>query len=156
MKEKYGFVYIWFDRKYKRYYIGCRWGREDDGYICSSTRMKNSYKRRPIDFKRRTLTKVFTNKKDLLQEEYKWLKMIKSDELGKKYYNLQNYHFNHWFSDEYKAKEIKTKISTKRFLIYNNYFSQSNDFTSFKNLSVFLFVCNFENKAFFKSNAILK
>ena len=34
--EKYGFVYIWFDRKHKRYYIGCHWGHEDDGYVCSS------------------------------------------------------------------------------------------------------------------------
>lgn len=30
-EEKYGFVYIWRDRKYNRYYIGCHWGREDDG-----------------------------------------------------------------------------------------------------------------------------
>ena len=38
--EKYGFVYIWYDRKHKRYYIGCRWGTENDGYICSSSWMK--------------------------------------------------------------------------------------------------------------------
>lgn len=29
-KEKYGFVYIWFDKKHKRFYIGCRWGTEND------------------------------------------------------------------------------------------------------------------------------
>ena len=35
-KVKYGFVYIWYDRKHHRYYIGCHWGTIDDGYICSS------------------------------------------------------------------------------------------------------------------------
>ena len=25
MSEKYGFVYIWHDRKHKRYYIGSHW-----------------------------------------------------------------------------------------------------------------------------------
>jgi len=31
--QKYGFVYIWFDRKHKRYYIDSHWGKEDDSYI---------------------------------------------------------------------------------------------------------------------------
>jgi len=96
MQEKYGFIYIWFDRKYKRYYIGCRWGREDDAYICSSSWMKKSYKYRPEDFKRRILSRIYTNRKDLLEEEYRWLCMIKKNELGKKYYNIHNHHFSHW------------------------------------------------------------
>ena len=29
--EPYGFVYIWYDRKYKKYYIGSHWGYENDG-----------------------------------------------------------------------------------------------------------------------------
>jgi hypothetical protein len=78
--EKYGFVYIWYDRKHKRYYIGCRWGNETDGYVCSSSWMKRAYKTRPEDFKRRILSRVYTNKKDLLEEEYKWLKQIKKEE----------------------------------------------------------------------------
>jgi hypothetical protein len=49
-KEKYGFVYIWYDRKHKRYYIGCHWGHENDGYICSSSWMMKAYKRRPQDY----------------------------------------------------------------------------------------------------------
>ena len=28
--EKHGFVYIWFDRKHRRFYIGSHWGTEDD------------------------------------------------------------------------------------------------------------------------------
>lgn len=112
--EKYGFVYIWFDRKHKRYYIGCRWGNENDKYICSSSWMKVRYKDRPQDFKRRILTKVYTNKKDLLEAEYKWLSLIKKEELGKKYYNLHNHHFNHWSTtDEYNKLSIREKISVK-------------------------------------------
>lgn len=38
--SKYGFVYIWFDRKHHRFYIGCHWGHEEDGYICSSNWMR--------------------------------------------------------------------------------------------------------------------
>jgi hypothetical protein len=110
MKEKYGFVYIWYDRKHKKYYVGCRWGCEDDGYICSSPWMKRGYKRRPEDFKRRILSKIFTNKKDLLEEEYKWLSMIKKEELSKKYYNLHNHHFGHWSIDEDSKISVSEKI----------------------------------------------
>jgi len=88
--EKEGFIYIWFDRKHKRYYIGCRWGNINDKYICSSPWMKKAYKYRPEDFKRKILTLVYTNKTDLLDEEYKWLCKIKKEELGKKYYNINN------------------------------------------------------------------
>ena len=109
--KKYGFVYIWYDRKHKRYYIGCRWGKEDDGYICSSPWMKQGYKHRPQDFKRKILSKVYTNKKDLLEEEYRWLSMIKNEELGKKYYNLHNHHFGHWSSDENSRLSVGQKIS---------------------------------------------
>lgn len=35
--NKYGFVYLWFDRKHKRYYVGCHWGTTEDGYVCSSS-----------------------------------------------------------------------------------------------------------------------
>lgn len=109
--EKYGFVYLWYDKKHKRYYIGCRWGKEDDGYICSSPWMKKGYKRRPEDFKRRILSRVYTNKKDLLEEEYKWLSKIKNDDLGKKYYNLHNHHFGHWSTDTNKRLTVGQKIS---------------------------------------------
>jgi hypothetical protein len=48
-----------------------------------------------------------------LEEEYKWLSKIKSEELGKRYYNLHNHHFNHWSADLDKAKHIVEKISRK-------------------------------------------
>jgi len=110
-KEKYGFVYLWFDRKHKRYYVGCHWGTVDDGYICSSSNMKSAFKRRSFDFKRKILKTNIDNKKDLLLEEYKWLAMIKKEELGKKYYNLHNHHFNHWTLNEQTKITIGEKIS---------------------------------------------
>jgi hypothetical protein len=109
--EKYGFVYIWFDRKHIRYYIGCHWGREDDGYICSSPWMKQAFKHRPQDFKRKIISKVTTNKRDLLDEEYKWLSLIKDEELGKKYYNLTNHPNGHWTTNELNKQSIAEKIS---------------------------------------------
>jgi hypothetical protein len=109
--EKYGFVYIWFDRKHKRYYIGCRWGYENDGYICSSSWMKQGYKRRPNDFRRKILSRVYSNRADLLDEEYSWLSKIKQEELGVRYYNLQKHHFNHWSVNEQSRLTIGQKIS---------------------------------------------
>ena len=110
--QKYGFVYIWYDKKHKRYYIGAHWGSEDDGYICSSSWMKNSYKRRESDFKRRILKNNIQSKKELFLEEQKYLNMIKDEELGKKYYNL-NKTWQHWSSNENKCIEIGNKISLK-------------------------------------------
>ena len=103
--EKYGFIYIWFDKKRKMFYIGCHWGTEDDGYICSSTRMRNVYRRRPKDFKRRILKK-YIPKKSLLLEEHKWLKLIKQEELGEKYYNYRNC----LFGSIIKTEETKQKM----------------------------------------------
>jgi hypothetical protein len=111
--EKYGFVYIWFDRKHKRYYIGCHWGTVDDGYICSSSNMKSAHTRRPKDFKRKIISFVRSNKKDLLEEEYKWISKIKKEELGKRYYNLHNHHFSHWSANETQLKTLSERISQK-------------------------------------------
>lgn len=108
---KYGFVYIWFDRKHKRYYIGSHWGTKDDGYICSSRWMRNSYKRRPNDFKRKILKYITTNRNELLNEEFKWLQLIDDNDLGKKYYNLTKHLNGHWSTDEERRKSVGQKIS---------------------------------------------
>lgn len=107
----YGFVYIWRDKKHKRFYIGSHWGTIDDGYVCSSTWMKNSYKRRPFDFKRKIVSFIYTNRKDLLLEEFKWLSLIKADELGKRYYNLTTHLNGHWSTDDNKAQTMRQRIS---------------------------------------------
>ena len=109
--DKYGFVYVWFDHKHKRYYVGCRWGNEHDSYVCSSNWMKQAYARRPQDFKRRVIARVTTSRSDLLIEEHKWLSMIKDEELGKKYYNLTNHKNGSWSADPDKLREVGAKIS---------------------------------------------
>jgi hypothetical protein len=114
MQEKYGFVYLWRDNKNGRYYVGCHWGNENDGYICSSSWMKKAYKYRPQDFKRRILTTNILERYELLEEEYKWLQLIKDDELGKRYYNLSKKHFGHWTVDKENYKTTQQKIIESR------------------------------------------
>jgi hypothetical protein len=104
------------------YYIGCHWGTIDDGYICSSNRMRDAYRRRPEDFKRRIIKRNI-EKTSLLEEEYKWLQCISDEELGKKYYNLSKKHFGHWFVDKNKTlssvekrkRTLKTSIAWKKY-----------------------------------------
>lgn len=110
MVEKYGFIYVWFDRKRKMFYIGSHWGTTDDGYICSSNRMRDAYRRRPQDFKRRIL-KSHIEKQNILDEEHKWLRLIKDSELGKKYYNLRKHKWGHWSTDTKSSLTVKEKIS---------------------------------------------
>jgi len=73
--------------------------------------MKQGYKHRPQDFKRRTIQKVYSNKLELHDAEHKWLSMIKQEELRVRYYNLRNHHFSHWTSDPDKLLTIGQKIS---------------------------------------------
>lgn len=109
--EKTGFIYIWYDRKHKKYYVGSHLGTEDDGYICSSRWMRQSYKRRPKDFKRRIIQRNLS-KEVLKEEEHKWLKQIKNEELGKKYYNLTiALNGNGWERGKSRSEETKKKIS---------------------------------------------
>jgi hypothetical protein len=110
--EKYGFIYIWFDCKNKRYYIGSHWGTEHDSYKCSSTWARNSMDRRPNDFKRRILKRIYTSRKDLYEEETRWLQMIKPEEVKVRYYNLRR-DANHWSASEYDRLAINEKISVK-------------------------------------------
>lgn len=87
MQEKYGFIYLWYDRKHNKFYIGRHWGNEVDGYICSSNSMRDAYRRRPNDFKRRIIKRIYTSQDDLVVEEQRYLNMIKQTECMKKYYN---------------------------------------------------------------------
>lgn len=85
--EKYGFIYLWFDKKYNKFYLGRHWGTEEDGYICSSPKMREARYRRPNDFKRRVLIRLY-DKEQLVEEEQRWLNMIKPIECKTKYYNV--------------------------------------------------------------------
>jgi hypothetical protein len=106
-----GFVYIWRDRKHNRFYIGSHWGSENDSYICSSTWMRNSRKRRPQDFKRRILARVASSRLDLLMEEQRWIYMIQDDEFGKKYYNLAKGVRVPWHTYDEDRRTVGQKIS---------------------------------------------
>jgi hypothetical protein len=108
--EKYGFVYIWYDRKHKRYYIGCHWGTEDDGYVCSSSWMMQAYKLRSKDFKRRILVNNIDNRNAVFLSEKLWLDMIPIHKLGKRYYNLST-NSAHWSQSEGNFLSIGEKIS---------------------------------------------
>lgn len=108
--EKYGFIYIWYDAWRKMYYIGCHWGTENDGYVCSSNRMRDAYRRRPQDFTRRVIQNNIS-RESLLEEEYKWLSLIPSEQLGKKYYNLSKRHFGHWTNNR-DTQTVRDKISS--------------------------------------------
>jgi hypothetical protein len=109
-KEKYGFVYLWYDRKHKRYYVGCHWGTINDGYICSSDWMRKSYKRRPEDFKRKIL-KTNLSRIDMYEEEQRYLNMIKPEERKIRYYNLHIKNGNLWHKYPESVKTVGQKIS---------------------------------------------
>ena len=127
---KYGFVYIWRDKKRKMYYIGCHWGTTEDGYICSSNRMRDAYRRRPEDFKRRILETNIVDRKTMFENEEKWLQ--KAEHKKERYYNL---HFNtgHWSSFE-NSETIGLKISNKLKEKYKNFSIE--DWEKFKNSRV--------------------
>lgn len=111
-QKKYGFIYIWYNNNHNRFYIGSHWGTEDDGYICSSNWMRKSYYRNRKNFKRRILSKIYTNRKDMLIKEGEWLSLIRKEELGKKYYNLRNKVYDDvWHSNDEKRKTVGEKIS---------------------------------------------
>jgi len=111
--EKYGFVYIWRDRKHNRYYIGSHWGTEDDGYVCSSAWLMQAYKKRPQDFKRKIIKRIYSTRIDLLNEEFKWLSLIKEHEIKIRYYNLNIKSTGHWTAYPENVKTIQEKISLK-------------------------------------------
>jgi hypothetical protein len=80
-----GIVYIWFDIRNKRYYIGAKWFPRAS-YVCSSPWMNNEYRARPQDFKRRILSR-HDSIEEMHEEEFRLLQMIKPHEIGSRYYN---------------------------------------------------------------------
>ena len=113
-KQKYGFVYIWRDKKHNRYYIGCHWGFEDDGYICSSPWMKQAYLHRPHDFKRRILKTNIEKRPDMFIEEQRYLNMIKQEEIKVRYYNLKISSNETWHKYDERLKTVGEKISAAK------------------------------------------
>ena len=87
-----GFIYLWFDKTRKMFYVGSHKGLTTDSYVCSSRHMLKQYRMRPNDFKRRVLESCSSD--NLLEREQYWLNMIKSSELyynSSKYYNVKRF-----------------------------------------------------------------
>lgn len=87
MQHYYGFVYLWFDRHRKMFYLGSHKGRIDDGYTGSGRRFISHYNSRPEDFKRRILEYVIGDLDLLRAREEAWLSLIKPSELNVRYMN---------------------------------------------------------------------
>lgn len=83
------FLYVWYDKYRKMFYIGMHEGDITDGYISSSRWFNGEQQYRPNDF-RRKIIKTFNDRNSAIREEARLLHMIKESEFGKKYYNLKN------------------------------------------------------------------
>lgn len=117
--KKYGFVYIWFDRHHKRYYIGSHWGTIDDGYVCSSTWMRNAMRMRPSDFKRRIIKTNIPSRGDTFEAEHHYLQMIKESEIkpansNPRYYNISRTTKEPWYKTPEGIKTVGAKISAAK------------------------------------------
>lgn len=111
-EDYWGFVYIWRDRKRKKYCIGSHFGPLDDGYITSTGHMKNAYKKRPEDFTRRILyLHPHRDNTTLKAMEQRWLDLIKDDQLGLKYYNIKKTATG-WQKGMPRSFATKSKISS--------------------------------------------
>ena len=92
--EYYGYVYIWYDTKYKKYIIGSHHGTVDDRYKTSTggIHVRNIFKHRPgtmrfkvLEYNYKENTYKFTQ-----QLEQKWLDKRPNIKTNKKYYNMTN------------------------------------------------------------------
>lgn len=85
---KQHFVYIWYDKSRKMFYIGKHSGNITDGYISSNRWFNGEFRYRPNDFKRRII-KLCESENEAQQIEGKLLSLISASEWGRKYYNTK-------------------------------------------------------------------
>lgn len=107
------FVYMWFDKTRKMFYVGQHSGSLHDSYISSSRWLTAEIRYRPTEFKRRVV-KIFSTKNEAQVYEGYLLKLISPHEFGTKYYNLKqgkpigtppwNKGKQGVYSDEYRRK----------------------------------------------------
>ena len=107
-----GYVYIWFDKKRKMFYLGSHEGPVSDSYTGSGKRFSPAFKKRPEDFKMRIVEFHKGDRQTLYEREQYWLDMIPRDQFGKKYYNLKptaegGNNIGRVVSDETRAKVSK-------------------------------------------------
>ena len=99
------FVYLWYDRLFKKYYLGYHNGKKPN-YICSSKHMMKEYKARPQDFKRRIIKKGSV---DEMAELEKRLLQSRKEYFGKRYYNIGISFPVFIWTDEMK-KAVSTRV----------------------------------------------
>lgn len=105
----FGFVYIWYDRKQKMYYIGSHIGHLDDKYPGTNRRLNFAQKKRPEDFKRRIIYyHPNSDRKELYNiEAFILQNFVKEEELNKRYFNLKRAALG---NDSNSAKRIVKKM----------------------------------------------
>ena len=90
----FGYVYIWYDTKYKKFIIGSHHGSLEDGYKTSTggIHVRNIFKHRPETMKFRVLeyNVIENNRLYTLQLEQKWLDKRPNIKKNPKYYNKTN------------------------------------------------------------------
>lgn len=91
----YGFVYIWYDTKNKKYLIGSHHGKVEDSYTTSTggKYVKNIFKSRPHTMKRKILefNIDIDDWKYTQQLEQKWLNFRPNISNNKRYYNQKQF-----------------------------------------------------------------
>ena len=88
-QDYFGFVYLWFDRKRRMYYVGLiKVPLTMD--MLDQIRVSKMLSEKSGRFKRRILRFLTINDyKALHAKEQKWLDLIKVEESGKRYYNFK-------------------------------------------------------------------
>jgi hypothetical protein len=82
------FVYMWYDKARKMFYIGSHTGSVDDNYTSSSRWLSGEIRYRPQDFRRR-IVKILATKAEAAKLEYGLICSIQDWEFGTRYYNLK-------------------------------------------------------------------
>ncbi len=82
------FVYLWYDRSRKMFYIGSHSGSIDDEYTSSSRWLSGEIRYRPHHFKRRILS-IHSTKDEAINKEYQLISLICEEEYGTRYYNIK-------------------------------------------------------------------
>lgn len=125
---KFGFVYLWYDTKHKKFYLGSHLGLPSDGYTGSNRRFKSAIKSRPDSFRRRILEshEKITSKELLVREQY-WLDMVSSIDLGVRYYNEKKVAaggdiVSNLSEEKKKQHSIKSSLASKKY--WNNITSE--------------------------------
>lgn len=80
------FVYLWYDKTRKMFYIGSHSGSAPDNYLSSSRWLSGEIIYRPTEFKRKIL-KICDSRSESLSLEYSLISKIKEHEYGVRYYN---------------------------------------------------------------------